>query len=70
MTSNRPGTSEFEGKGVKPFGGFGLANAWEKLRFAMRTEQDPDDPTADLNAKANKFEHGGIDSVDDIHLER
>jgi len=66
----RPSRSEFEGKGVFPFGGFGLSNAWEKLRFAMRTEQAPEDPTADLNAKADKFEHGGIESAQDLHLER
>jgi hypothetical protein len=61
------GPSEFEGQpnksnkpGLKPFGGFGLARAWEKLRYAMRTEHDPDIEAADVNAPADKFNKGGV----------
>jgi len=58
------GRSEFERNGVFPFGGFGIARAWEKLRMIYRTEQDPEG-TVVLNAPADRYEHGGIESVDD-----
>jgi len=57
--------SEFEGDGVKRSGVFGLANAWEKLRFTMRTEQDPNSPAADPDATPDKFEHGGVEADTD-----
>lgn len=57
--------SEFEGQpgktpGLKPSGIFGNWRPWERLRLLYRTEQDPDDATVDLNAKADKWRHGGI----------
>jgi hypothetical protein len=53
--------SEFENRGPWPFGGFGLAKAWEKLRYAMRTGQSPDIPGAsDLNAPPDDFGTGGL----------
>lgn len=60
----RPGPSEFEGRGVHPFGHFGIARAQEKARLIKRTEQDPDGPV-DLDAKADKWRHGGLESVHD-----
>lgn len=64
----KPKRSEFEGDGVRPFGFFGIERAMEKLRFAMRVEQDPDSPIANINAPADKFEHGGVESLDDYNL--
>lgn len=57
--------SEFEDKGPKRFGFFGIAAAREKLRLLYRTEQDPIDG-ADLDATPDKWRHGGIDSIRDV----
>jgi len=66
--------SEFEGKpgsttgpGLKRFGGFGLARAWEKLRLIYRAEQDPGGQV-DFGANPDKWRHGGIESIEDLEL--
>lgn len=60
--------SEFEGQGLKKFGGFGIQDAWEKLRYIMRTEKDPDVGELDLNADADRFEEGGVHTVPPDHI--
>jgi hypothetical protein len=60
--------SEFEKSGVHPFGFFGIRRAGERLRLIYRTEQDPDGEV-DLDAPADKWKHGGIETIDDIRFE-
>lgn len=56
--------SEMEASGPKPFGGFGIARAWEKLRLTVRTGQNPDSPD-DLNAEPDDWGTGGLRSPHD-----
>jgi len=64
VTRKAIGPSEFEGEGVKPFGGFGLARAWEKLRFIVRTGESPEGKP-DLDAPPNDWGSGGLRDVND-----
>lgn len=57
--------TEFEGKGVRPFGRYAAHHAEEKLRLQYRTEQDPDN-NPDLDAEPDKWRKGGINSEEDI----
>jgi hypothetical protein len=60
------GTSEFERDGVHPFGGFGVARAWEKVRYIVRTGLNPEPPdAANLDASADDWGTGGLRDPND-----
>lgn len=55
-----PAASEFEKRGPRKFGGFGIVRAWEKLRLIVRTGQDPEiEEAVDLDADPNDWGTGG-----------
>lgn len=62
--AKRLGPSEFEGNGLHESGVQGLETAHEKMQIIKRTEQDPDGKV-DLDAKPDKWRHGGLESTRD-----
>jgi hypothetical protein len=54
MARKKLKASEFEKDGPHPFGGFGVARAWEKVRLIYRTGQNPDQ-NPDLDAPPDQW---------------
>lgn len=51
--------SEFEGRGIRRWGGFNILSAAMKTRYMKRAERDPD-IDYDEDDPDEKFLHGGI----------